>query len=305
MRRRNLLLMIALVAAPSVAGGLARGAQPAPNFTLPRDIAAPIEVVVRNSAEISERVSVAERCKLPVGAVRGDKLSSWAIAAHDPHPIVACSDKPKKPVSGGPVVATVAIVLPAASVRPPIRAVVQVVSFGIRAGRPAPVPGRAPVAWIGLDLPFIAKNAYFGLFAAARAADLDRVAFAVDGAESNHAGDPGMWRPEFDGPQGPMQVSAAAAVDSGGGDRFDLSQNRQLGRAYLALLFRRYGNWPDAVAAYNWGPGNLDAWIAQGRPAIGLPLEVERFRERVLRDGGILQGSAGPLSIAGWRLQAP
>ena len=87
-----------------------------------------------------------------------------------------------------------------------------------------------------------------------------------------------------------MQVSAAAAIDLGGGDRFDLAQNRLLGRGYLARLYRRYGDWPDAIAAYNWGPGNMDAWIERGRPASGLPLEVERYRDRVLRDGSIGQG---------------
>jgi hypothetical protein len=128
-----------------------------------------------------------------------------------------------------------------------------------------------------------------GLFAPASGLDLDRIAFAVDGAESSHGADPRMWRAEFAGPQGPMQVSAAAAIDSGGGDRFDLAQNRQLGRAYLARLYRRYGNWPDAVAAYNWGPGNFDAWVAAGRAADKLPFEVERYRARVLHDVGLLQ----------------
>jgi Transglycosylase SLT domain len=131
-----------------------------------------------------------------------------------------------------------------------------------------------------------------GLFASAGRLELDRVAFAVDGAESSHGTDPGMWRPELDGPQGPMQVSAAAAIDIGGGDRFDLGENRTLGRAYLARLYRRYGNWPDAIAAYNWGPGNLDAWIAGGRLADGLPLEVEHYRDRVLRDTGLATATA-------------
>jgi hypothetical protein len=126
-----------------------------------------------------------------------------------------------------------------------------------------------------------------GLFGPARDADLDRVAFAVDGAESTHGADPRMWRPEISGPQGPMQVSAAAAADLGGGDRFDLVENRQLGRAYLAHLYRRYGNWPDAIAAYNWGLGNMDSWITSGRPIGNLPLEVERYRNRVLRDVGL------------------
>jgi len=111
-----------------------------------------------------------------------------------------------------------------------------------------------------------------GLFAPASSADLDRVAFAVDGAESSHGLDLRMWRLEPSGPQGPMQITQAAATDVGGGDRFDLVENRALGRAYLARMFRRYGNWPDAIAAYNWGPGNLDAWIGGGRAPSQIPL---------------------------------
>jgi hypothetical protein len=122
------------------------------------------------------------------------------------------------------------------------------------------------------------------LFSPANAGELDRIAFAVDGAESSHGADLRMWRPDPNGPQGPMQVSAAAALDVGGGNRFSLVENRLLGRAYLARMFRRYGNWPDALAAYNWGPGNLDQWIASGRNSARLPLETSRYIDRVLRD---------------------
>jgi hypothetical protein len=114
------------------------------------------------------------------------------------------------------------------------------------------------------------------------AAALNRIAYAVDGAESSHGADPAMWRLDPDGPQGPMQVSAAAAADVGGGNRFDEQQNRALGRAYLALMYRRYGSWFDAVAAYNWGPGKMDSWISDGRPFAKLPLAVEQYRIRVL-----------------------
>ena len=122
------------------------------------------------------------------------------------------------------------------------------------------------------------------LFAPASLRELERVAFAVEGAESRHGADPGMWRSELSGPQGPMQVSLAAAIDAGGGDRFDLGENRKLGRVYLSQMFERYGNWADALAGYNWGPGNLDKWIAAGRPAYGFPPDVLRYIERVLRD---------------------
>jgi transglycosylase-like protein with SLT domain len=131
----------------------------------------------------------------------------------------------------------------------------------------------------------------FSLFGAANGGELDRVAFAIDGVESGHGSNLAMWRAELGGPQGPMQVSAAAALDVGGGNRFDMRENRMIGRAYIALLYRRYGNWPDAIAAYNWGPGNFDNWIVAGRPMDRLPLETAHYLTRVLRDAFLVGSS--------------
>jgi hypothetical protein len=122
---------------------------------------------------------------------------------------------------------------------------------------------------------------------AAQAPSLDRVAGAVDSAESSHGKDPAMWRSDPSGPQGPMQVSEAAATDIGGGDRFDVEQNRMMGRAYLAQLYGRYGNWPDAIAAYNWGMGRMDAWLKAGRPPDGLLVGVAVYTSRVLNESGL------------------
>lgn len=120
-----------------------------------------------------------------------------------------------------------------------------------------------------------------------RVAPLDRVAIAVDGAESSHGQNSAMWRSDPSGPQGPMQVSEAAATDVGGGDRFDIAQNRIIGRAYLALLYQRYGNWPDAIAAYNWGIGRMDAWLKAGRPPGKLDDGVAVYLRRVLSESGL------------------
>lgn len=125
---------------------------------------------------------------------------------------------------------------------------------------------------------------------------LDRVAVAVDAAELSHGADQRMWRADPTGPQGPMQVSEAAATDVGGGDRFDIDQNRQIGRAYLAQLYRRYQDWPDAIAAYNWGIGHLDAWVKAGRPSGGLVPEVVAYQGRVLRDSGLCRGTSNNLA---------
>jgi len=119
------------------------------------------------------------------------------------------------------------------------------------------------------------------------ATPLNRVATAVDGAESSHGEDIGMWRPDPSGPQGPMQVSEAAATDVGGGNRLDLTQNRAIGRAYLAQLYRRYRNWPDAIAAYNWGIGKMDAWVKAGRPPDKFLVGVAGYLRRVLDDSGL------------------
>jgi len=167
---------------------------------------------------------------------------------------------------------------------------------GTDAGRPPllPVDTRLRVQTVRFADPLVqavnvvrgavAPNLGFSLFAAANVGELDRVAFAIDGVESGHGTNLAMWKAELGGPQGPMQLSAAAALDVGGGNRFDITENRMMGRAYIALLYRRYGNWPDAIAAYNWGPGNVDNWIVAGRPVDRLPLETARYLTLVLRN---------------------
>ena len=138
------------------------------------------------------------------------------------------------------------------------------------------------------------------------ASPLDRVAHAVDGAESSHGADLAMWRPDPAGPQGPMQVTEVAATDVGGGDRFDTDQNRAIGRAYLAQLYWRYKNWPDAIAAYNWGIGNLDAWVRAGRPADKFVTGVAVYLRRVLHDSGLCdEPAAAPLRRASLEKSSP
>jgi hypothetical protein len=38
------------------------------------------------------------------------------------------------------------------------------------------------------------------------------------------------------------------------------------GAAYLARQYRRFGDWPRAVAAYNFGAGNIESWLAGKAP---------------------------------------
>jgi hypothetical protein len=219
------------------------------------------------------RPPLADRRVPAVRVMRGESRASLGPGTIETIAFADSREPPLRVVRGG---AGFSGGRPGPASRPSRAATQMVVAFADPREAPVTILRGAPLA-----APAVA------LFSPGTGFDLDRVAFAVDGAESSHGTDPRMWRPDLDGPQGPMQVSAAAAFDIGGGDRFALAENRSLGRAYLARLFGRYGNWADAVAAYNWGPGNLDAWITRGRRSDGLPLEVERYRDRILHEVGL------------------
>lgn len=50
---------------------------------------------------------------------------------------------------------------------------------------------------------------------------------------------------------------------------------------YLAALYRRFGNWSEALASYNWGQGNVS------RKGLGsAPLETRNYVSQILGDTG-------------------
>lgn len=78
------------------------------------------------------------------------------------------------------------------------------------------------------------------------------------------------------GAQGLMQLMPATAQELGVDDPFDPSQNIMGGTRYLRSLLDRYdGDLNKALAAYNWGMGNLD------RSTGGLPEETRNYQSRV------------------------
>ena len=78
------------------------------------------------------------------------------------------------------------------------------------------------------------------------------------------------------GAQGLMQLMPATARSLGVNDSFDPEQNVMAGTRFLKDMLHRYsGNVDSALAAYNWGPGNVD------RRPDALPRETRDYLARV------------------------
>ena len=87
------------------------------------------------------------------------------------------------------------------------------------------------------------------------------------------------------GAMGEMQVMPGTQADPGFGVKparpGDLADVARVGRDYLGAMVRRYGDLDAALAAYNWGPGNADKWLAAGADPAALPKETRDYLQRV------------------------
>lgn len=91
------------------------------------------------------------------------------------------------------------------------------------------------------------------------------------------------------GASGLMQVMPDTARQPGFGvsplaweNRFDPQENKRFGTQYLGAMIDRYrGDVDAALAAYNWGPGNADRWVAGGKDPNALPAETRDYLTKI------------------------
>lgn len=94
-----------------------------------------------------------------------------------------------------------------------------------------------------------------------------------------------------EGAQGLLQVMPATGTSLGLTNPFDAQQNANAGASYLASLYKQYGNWNDALVAYNQGPGAL---ASQG------PFQSsQNYASTILSNAGVSQPSPATGAFVG------
>lgn len=117
--------------------------------------------------------------------------------------------------------------------------------------------------------------------AAAKTHGVDpRLVGAVIGAESG--GRPDAVSPK--GATGLMQIMPATGRELGLADPRNPGQNIDKGTQYLGQMIQKYGgDQTMGLIAYNWGPGNTDAWVKRGGNPAELPAETQAYVRDVHR----------------------
>lgn len=123
---------------------------------------------------------------------------------------------------------------------------------------------------------------------AARAGVPASLAYAVAWVESRY--DSRAESPA--GALGLFQLMPVTIESMGVRDPTDPEQSARAGLDYLAAMFRRFGNWPAALAAYNWGPGNMSKAIEAGK---SWPESVQRKYIDPVLDATAQFGGGAPM----------
>jgi len=100
------------------------------------------------------------------------------------------------------------------------------------------------------------------------------------------------------GAEGIMQIMKGTQKELGITDPFDTEQNIGGGVKYLAKLENKYKDPKLAAMAYNWGPGNVDKWLANGADPRAVPKETQNYTVG-LAQGGIAHFNGTDSSLVG------
>jgi hypothetical protein len=140
--------------------------------------------------------------------------------------------------------------------------------------------------------------------AAASAGVPQAIAFAQ--AQQESSWNPNAYNPTS-GATGLFQLEPATAAQLGVTNPTDPTQSAQGGMTYLAQLYAQFGDWSTALAAYDWGMGNVqkaqaaygDDWLSHA------PTETQNYVSTILGSAGMDNSpSVTPASIANGVAQA-
>lgn len=97
------------------------------------------------------------------------------------------------------------------------------------------------------------------------------------------------------GAKGAMQVLDNTNLDPGYGvtpaQDDSVEERDRVGRDYSAALIKHYGDKATGLAAYNWGPGNVDKWLKNGSNPDDLPAETKTYIKNIMANSGGNQGT--------------
>lgn len=112
-------------------------------------------------------------------------------------------------------------------------------------------------------------------------------------AQQESSLNPNAYNPKS-GATGLLQLEPGTAADYGVTDPTDPVQNANAGANYLADLYNEFGDWATALAAYDWGPGNVSKY-----GTASLPAETQNYVSTILGNAGMdATASVTPSSVA-------
>jgi soluble lytic murein transglycosylase-like protein len=98
------------------------------------------------------------------------------------------------------------------------------------------------------------------------------------------------------GAKGIMQLMPASIEQYVVSDPFDPEQSLRVGSEILRKLKERHGSWESALAAYNWGTGNVSKHPARS----SWPQSVRNYVDRIMSDAGLVKPNTVSLFLAGF-----